>query len=365
MQKHPILALWIAILLVSTTACAHLATPATQAEEPQPSVTTTVSAIDKYGNVIFAMPNAELQNQGFAAGDLVSLTIGSHQVEAPVGTAYSDVAVGSPVLVLYKDGRLIAALNMRSMAQASNAQAGDPVVVTLARKGGYLSQYTSRHLTIRTERSQFPSDEAFANFRAVKAGKIAPKRLYRSLNPTLDQDSSRMADRLLGQAGIKTIYDQADKDFPDLSGAPNYQALLDKGQVFGRVAPVSYLSDEYTSQFHDGLLFMIEHAGPYLIHCNEGKDRTGFACMVLGAFMGGTIQELKDDYMQSFVNAYGLEKESEGYQLIEQAVPDMLASLNDGKPCTDKTVQKVATRYLKERVGLTETELKALKEALS
>ena len=43
----------------------------------------------------------------------------------------------------------------------------------------------------------------------------------------------------------------------------------------------------------------------------------------------------------------------------------MLASLNGGKPCSDKTVQKAAARYLKERVGLTETEPKALKEALS
>ena len=70
-------------------------------------VSTTVSTIDKYGNVIFAMPNAELQSHGFEAGDIVTLTIGAHQSKAPVGTAYSDVAVGSPVLVLYKDGRLI------------------------------------------------------------------------------------------------------------------------------------------------------------------------------------------------------------------------------------------------------------------
>lgn len=364
MRKHPFIALCIALVLATTMACTHTAQNAQTVETPALSTSTTVAEIDKYGNVVLAMPDADFQNLGFEAGDMTDLTIGSYQCQAPVGTAYSDVVVGNPILVMRK-GKLIAAINMQSMAKASGAKAGDSATITLSKKAGYLSQYTARHLTARTDRSQYPSDEAFANFRYVKAGKIAEGRLYRSLNPTLDQDSSRMADKLLGQVGIATIYDQADKDYPDLSGAPNYKALLDKGQVFHTMATVDYTSDDYARQLHDGLLFLISHEGPYLIHCNEGKDRTGFACMILGAYMGGTLQELKDDYMASFVNTYGVEPGSDQYQLIEQSVPEMLASLNDGKPCREKDIQKVATRYLKERVGLSDEELKQLKAALS
>ena len=56
---------------------------------------------------------------------------------------------------------------------------------------------------------------------------------------------------------------------------------------------------------------MISSDGPYLIHCTEGKDRTGFVCLLLGALAGGSYQELKDDYMVTYYNYYSFDEVSD------------------------------------------------------
>jgi len=47
--------------------------------------------------------------------------------------------------------------------------------------------------------------------------------------------------------------------------------------------------------------------GPYLVHCLEGKDRTGFVCIVLEALMSATYQEIVDDYMLTYNNYYHID----------------------------------------------------------
>ena len=53
---------------------------------------------------------------------------------------------------------------------------------------------------------------------------------------------------------------------------------------------------------------MTEHSGPCLIHCVEGKDRTGFVCALMLALAGASAQEIIDDYMITYYNYYGITK---------------------------------------------------------
>lgn len=69
------------------------------------------------------------------------------------------------------------------------------------------------------------------------------------------------------------------------------------------------------------------HEGPYLIHCTEGKDRAGFVSALLEALVGSSVEEIKDDYMCSFTNYYGVEYGSEQYEKIAES--NVLASLRD------------------------------------
>ena len=51
---------------------------------------------------------------------------------------------------------------------------------------------------------------------------------------------------------------------------------------------------------------MIEHDGPYLVHCTYGMDRTGFTISVLEALMGATSEDIQADYAKTFSNYYNV-----------------------------------------------------------
>ena len=56
-------------------------------------------------------------------------------------------------------------------------------------------------------------------------------------------------------------------------------------------------SDQNRTGFAEGLRFFIANDGPYLIHCNEGQDRTGFSVAILECLMGASEEEVVADYM--------------------------------------------------------------------
>ena len=105
---------------------------------------------------------------------------------------------------------------------------------------------------------------------------------------------------------------------------------------------------------------MIAHEGPYLIHCTEGKDRTGFVCMLFEALCGANYDELVDDYMITYENYYGINKESdpEKYEIIvsEVMIPRLQVITGDYPDPAKADLGKCAEEYLKS-VGLTDSEI--------
>ena len=59
---------------------------------------------------------------------------------------------------------------------------------------------------------------------------------------------------------------------------------------------------------------MLEHEPPYLLHCNEGKDRCGFVSMLFEALAGASVDELRADYMTTMINFYKIDAGSESYE---------------------------------------------------
>jgi len=127
---------------------------------------------------------------------------------------------------------------------------------------------------------------------------------------------------------------------------------------------VSFTDPEFIAKLHDGLIFMTTHQGPYLVHCNEGKDRAGFVNALLAALCGASMDELKSDYMISYENYYGVKQGTEQYDMIAKTIPDMFADLNGGKQVSDSKLSKVATSYLIDKVGLTKGQVNTLKANL-
>ena len=101
---------------------------------------------------------------------MASITIGDFMYESPIGTAYSDVDKGNYIVRLTK-GSVILAINYGDLAKTSSAVENAPVTITLEEKGGY-QEFELRHLVRTDVRSDYSSDEVFANFRMVSNGSI-------------------------------------------------------------------------------------------------------------------------------------------------------------------------------------------------
>lgn len=193
------------------------------------------------------------------------------------------------------------------------------VNITLNKKGRYKDIQDARDIRYEDERSLYASDEVFANYRSVSAGDIKENILYRSASPCDNQHGrATYTDRLMSRDGIKIVLDLADNDekietymSEEDFACPYFQSLYIDGNVEPIALNANFGSDEYRQKLSDGFTRMVQHDGPYLIHCTEGKDRTGFACMLLEALLGASWEEIETDYMLTYANYYGITKETD------------------------------------------------------
>ena len=334
-------------------------------------VTGTVTSPDKYGNLATDILSKDLYAAGFQMGDMLKVKIGSTTFEAPFVGTYSDVAVGAKLVRAPADGvTAIIAINHGDLATEAKAKAGSEITITLAKAAGYLDEYEARNVDrLRTnDRADYASDEVFANFRAITIGDIADGVLYRSsspVNPELGRNT--YADKLAEAAGVKTVVNLADSEeaMEGYEGyADSYYAGLD---VIALNMGVDFKSDEFKTKLAEGLKFMTEHEGPYLFHCTEGKDRAGFTAILLEALMGGKLDEIKEDYMLSYVNYYHVEKNTAKYDINAKIAEQMLcqiAGVDEGTDLAKVDLVKAAEDYLTS-AGMTAEQIGALKTALS
>jgi len=302
------------------------------------TITGTVAGVDKYGNLTLDLLTQTLLDAGFEFGDLLQVEIGGEVLQAPFVTAYSDVDVGS-LLVRGPGGAgeapVMLAINMGNFAGTYGAGEGTGVFLSVAEKGSYLAEWLNRQLVRTNERADYPSDEVFANFREVALGQMARGLYYRCSSPVNNElGRAAYADALIKAAGIRTVINLADGPEelegyfaqPDFN-SPYYKELYEQGRVILLNMGVDFRSPDFQAKLKTGLEFLLANEGPYLIHCTEGKDRAGFVSALLEALMGATVQEIKEDYMLSYVNYYGVEYGSEQYNKIAES--NVLAALRE------------------------------------
>lgn len=97
-----------------------------------------------------------------------------------------------------------------------------------------------------------------------------------------------------------------------------FRSLYDENKMEAIALSMNYQSEEFAQKIVQGFNAMAEAEGPYLVHCTEGKDRTGFVCMLIEALGGASYQEIADNYMVTYDNYYKInqEKDPERYRLI-------------------------------------------------
>ena len=200
--------------------------------------------------------------------------------------------------------------------------------------------------------------------------------LYRSASPCDNQHNrAPYVDSLIAQAGVQYIVDLADNE-EKIAGylakedfaSPYFLSLYENGKVIPLALNMNYGSDEFKEKVVRGLCAMAEHDGPYLVHCTEGKDRTGFFCALLEAFAGATYDEIAADYMMTYDNYYGITKESDPkkYDTIQKSllVP-MLQSIAGAETDVENAdLAACAETYLLD-AGMTQAQLDALRAQLT
>ncbi len=362
-------------LILTLTMCLSLLP--CRAEEPL-TVTGTVTEIERYGHALLDITIEDFLAAGFDLGDIVTVTAGSFEGSMPFLNGYY-VAHGETMLRAYPGHTNIAVcINYGRFADAAGIDAGDEVTITLTEKAGALTLQEINSLVYDDDPAQYDSDAAYANFREVTVGAILPGRLYRSASP-IDNSRGRaaVANTLMEAAAVRTVVNLANTDeeilaFAEAEGfaSEEYMAIYEEGGVIALGMPINYTSDEFGAGIARGVAFMAVNDGPYLVHCQEGKDRAGFFTMLLEALCGATEEEIVEDYLLSYRNYYRLDPVADAEKLDAIKQRDILpmlrfiAGVEDGESLEDVDLAAAAEEYLLG-LGLTEEEIAAVQDHLT
>ena len=339
--------------------------------------------LTKYGHIDVDISTADFISR-FDYGDVVTVTVNGYTFDAPVCTDYTDVKSGA-TLVRAASGKsyIILAINYGQISveagvahaegsgYAFNEGLSFPMAVTFELKeiAGYLGQWQSHHLERSNDRADYPdlTDAEFANFRAVSTGNLLENTLYRSTSPISDElGRNTYADAAAEEAGVKTFINLSDSEEVAKAYSGYEGSYYSTQNVIYLDMPVSFTSDAFQAGLADGYRYMAENEGPYLIHCLEGKDRTGMAIAILELFTGATLDEMLDDYMVTYYNFYGVTEADSAYAVIleDNIVANLQIMLDvEDLYAEDLNLEEEAVSYLQE-IGLTDAEIAALKDRL-
>ena len=365
---------------VSTPSAAEEAqTEVTAAGTPpeETAVTAPVTEYTPYGAVEMSIPFEDFNASGFDLGDSceVRFSNGYTLEDVPYYNGYN-ARSGDPVICAYPGYKkpVIAFCQGTELWKYAGLKEGDSVTVTLKEKGRYRETQDILNIVYSNERSEYESDEAFANFRALSGGDLKEGMFYRGASP-VDNSTSRadITDNLLWAYGIRYILDLADNEEKIASyrekedfSSDYFVSLYEDNKVSLLGLTASFRTERFMKSLAGGLRDMVTMEGPVYIHCLEGKDRTGFVCALLEALAGASYEEILEDYMATYDNYYGITQDShpEKYEAIRHLkfmdIINQLTTLPDDADFGGTVLKDSAEQYLRDS-GMTEDEIQTLR----
>ncbi len=336
---------------------------------------------EEFGNIyIDGYTIEEFNALGFAFGDSVNIAFDNGKTfeDIPYYSGYY-VPVGEMLACGYPGyPHVVIARNYGASTWDDFEMTEDSkVTVTLNEKGKYLVTQELFALEYTDNRSDYDSDVIFANFREVTGGSLKAATFYRSASPCDNQHKrASYANKLCEQYGIKFAINLSDniKKYKSYVEADDfdsayYNSLYQSGDVLLLAMNANYRSDDYARIISGAFAEMLNHPSPVIIHCVEGKDRTGFVCALLLALAGASTQEIIDDYMITFDNYYGITKEEnpEKYEAILTNMKDFFYCICEAEkdtPLDSLNIKEGAENYLR-RGGLTDETIKAIEDYIT
>ena len=373
MIKKILLILIVGVMLLQLSSC----NPIEQDPDQSMLVQATVIEIEKYGHAVLNVTTADFMAVGYELGDIICVRFGTREYTMPLFDGYYSNPGGLLLRASDAEECIAVCINYGDFSDVNGISVGDTVEITMSEKAGMLAIQELYALQYSNKREDYSDDASFANFRAVTAGRIGNGKLYRTASPINNENGrADYADNLIESVGVTTVLNLADSD-KDIEGyladsecdSEYYRHLYETGSVIAIDLTGNFYSEEFASSVAKGLTFLARNEAPYCIHCTEGKDRAGFTAMLLEALMGATLDEIISDYMISFYNYYGIDKEHEPerYQaVLDINLMEMLFHITGAESVEQLeqiNLETAVTAYLIE-AGMSQEDIVMLKQKL-
>ena len=339
----------------------------------EPMLEGKIVSYNEFGGAMVDLTAKDMTKAGFALGDILSITIIGKEFTVPYYDGYYS-PTGDYLFVAYPSYPSICfTANNIGLPEELTGLEGETFVVRMKEKGGKIDVQKALSMKYTNIRDDYPSDEAYANARAVKAGNIVSGRLHRASSPFCnDINRANYVSEYLERQKVKTVLNLADTEETILSyDMPSYsRTLWESGNVILCPLKADPTADDFNNRLIEALKKLPSHPAPYIVHCMEGKDRTGYVCALLEGLCGATYEEMVADYLKTYDNFYRITPEK------DSGVCDALVSLrlnmcvmyyagvNDESLLHDIDYAKAFSNFLLAH-GMSQQQLDALVQALT
>ena len=304
---------WSSALLFILVGLLTLATSCSDDDEgnKEPTITGKITSYNEFGAAMLDFTVEDMTEAGFTLGDVISITVDDIVLIMPYYDGYY-TRNGEYLCVAYPTYPSICfTANNIGLPEELTGLEGHTVVIKMLEKGGRLDVQTALSMSYTLDRKDYPdfTDEQFANARASKGGRLASGVLHRSSSPFCDDiNRAYYVSEYMESEKVKTVLNLADTEekMKSYDMPPYSRQLWEEGNVILCPLKADPTADDFNKRLIAALKELPSRPAPYIVHCMEGKDRTGYVCALLEGLCGATYEEIVDDYLITYNNYFHL-----------------------------------------------------------
>ena len=303
---------WSSALLLILVGLLTLATSCSDDEgNKEPTITGKITSYNEFGAAMLDFTQADMTEAGFTLGDVISITVDDIVLIMPYYDGYY-TRNGEYLCVAYPTYPSICfTANNIGLPEELTGLEGHTVVIKMVEKGGRLDVQTALSMSYTLDRKDYPdfTDEQFANARTSKGGRLASGVLHRSSSPFCDDiNRAYYVSEYMESEKVMTVLNLADTEekMKSYDMPPYSRQLWEEGNVILCPLKADPTADDFNKRLIAALKELPSRPAPYIVHCMEGKDRTGYVCALLEGLCGATYEEIVDDYLITYNNFFHL-----------------------------------------------------------
>jgi hypothetical protein len=323
---------------------------------------------------------------GYKIGDLVRITSGGKSYTTTFVAGFFGIGVLGGYISIPDDGSrdMLFGFYNANVWDTTGVKEGDKIYLD------YIGQDPNYHKIpkylqgITNTYDGSVSPEVYCNFRVLEGTGLKEDTFYRSATCwRVGMDRAPMIADMYEMAGINSIVSYGDhvesvEKCRERFGDSYYPVTLyDSGNTsIESIFPNINVKPE---EARAALITITESEGKTAINCYLGKDRTGIFCAIMLALTGSSYEEVKTEYMLSYVNLFGIDMGSEEYEVLGKIMfdryfyllehPEIVEYVGDFDWSViddyDFDLKYISELFLKEQAGMTDEEMALLMERIS